>query len=754
MLRVNLPKSVCAILVWICLPLAACLFAQGDDPFAIKGDDPAQAAPQLYELPTIDPGLPEGTQLIIRAVRASNLATDIDFANSVKLMMDIEQYADAKFYLYQLTTLAKDDASLFNVYESLGSDFFLALHATDGMQPEGRDFAKKVLAIAQQESRSPARLNQYIETLSDSDISVRSVAFRKLRRIGAPAVAAMIGAFADPDRENEFPGIRSALASMGDDAIAPLMGAARATNLQVQAEAIGALANYPSGDATDAILRIYMSPKVPESLRQVAREALERSQRLPVDSDTVGERFYERSFDYLMGRRRVSGTFMDEVVLWQWNAGKKRLEPVPLSSALAARVVAAQSAVDLYEMRPDLPKNRAIYLLTHLEAAKRIVGPAVTIDVKRWIEQFSPTDGNEVNSVLKKALTLDLIPAATACCEILGDIGTSELVDGFGSRPSALVRALTTGDRHLQFAAFDAIAKIDPENAYSGSSFMTLLAVFMASSENRAAALVGHVRSDIAQSYAASLSTAGFFGESVSTGRSFFREAVRDPDLNILLVTDTIDLPDYAELIQQLRKDLRTKRIPIGLLYRNTDRQFRIQRLAENDPFLIAIPFSLAPEFVAATARRVFELSQPWSVTDLDRRRHAVSAVEWLRRISGDREKYGFYDFGGYQDQLAKLLYLPGFADSVSDILVNLGTPTAQRELINFASQNGLSLESRQKAAEAFHRSVKTAGTMLTRGEIQTQYDRYNASENEPESTQKVLGSILDAIEARVKNSD
>jgi hypothetical protein len=315
-----------------------------------------------------------------------------------------------------------------------------------------------------------------------------------------------------------------------------------------------------------------------------------------------------------------------------------------------------------------------------------------------------------------------------------------------------LVRALMVGDRHLQHAAFNAIAKIDPQNAYSGSSYMALLAVFMASSENRSAALVGHVRADIAQSYAATLSTAGFFGKSVTTGRSLFREAVRDPDLDLLLVTDTVDMPDYAELIQQLRKDLRTRRVPIGLLYRNSNSRMRVERLAGDDPFLIALPFSMEPEFVASHARRVAGLAQPWPVTDLDRRRHAVEAIAWLRSVSEDRNSYDFYNFSGYQDQLAQLLYRPGFADSASEILVNLGTPTAQRELIKFASQNGFPLEARQRAVEAFNRSIKNTGTMLTRDQIQRQYDRYNASALEPESTQKVLGAILDAIEARVKD--
>ena len=98
---------------------------------------------------------------------------------------------------------------------------------------------------------------------------------------------------------------------------------------------------------------------------------------------------------------------------------------------------------------------------------------------------------------------------------------------------------------------------------------------------------------------------------------------------------------------------------------------------------------------------------------------------------------------------MARLLYLPGFSSDASQILGKLGTATAQRELVNFASQSGLPVEEREIVVKAFAASVKTGGTLLTTKEIQQQYDRYNASRNEPEAFQDVLGAILDAIEAR-----
>ena len=94
------------------------------------------------------------------------------------------------------------------------------------------------MSAADKAARNPERINQLVNRLSDENISVRSAAFRTLRQLGASAVAEMISVFADPERESEFPGVRAALQSMGSDAIGPLLGGARAPNLQVQAESI------------------------------------------------------------------------------------------------------------------------------------------------------------------------------------------------------------------------------------------------------------------------------------------------------------------------------------------------------------------------------------------------------------------------------------------------------------------------------------------------------------------------------------
>jgi hypothetical protein len=118
-----------------------------------------------------------------------------------------------------------------------------------------------------------------------------------------------------------------------------------------------------------------------------------------------------------------------------------------------------------------------------------------------------------------------------------------------------------------------------------------------------------------------------------------------------------------------------------------------------------------------------------------------------LEKVSSDRSRFSFYELGPHQKQLAGLLYRPGLEDSASAILSNLGTPLAQRELVSFASQSSNPTEKRRVAAESLGRSIEAGSTLLTRGEIKQQCDRYNASEKEPEESREILGSILDSFE-------
>jgi len=729
-----------------------CLFSvafptelSAQEPFADVG------TPALTSLDT--DSLSDTERVILRTVQESDPKTGIELAKAASVLIEIEKYNDARFYLSKIEALNLDQTKMFELNDQIGPDFFLFIRTNTNLQPEGERLASKVMTASRSESSSPARLNQLIKTLSDENVSVRSDAFRKLRRLGEPAVAAMLNAFAQPERQSEYPGIRGALMHMGDHAQGPLLGAAYASDAQVQAESIRALGNFESTEANDALMWASLSPNVPQHLRDIAFKAMMVKGAPVPDSNVLEKRLYDRSLAYLMGDRKYAGALLGSVVLWEWDAKKKGMIPTEVSSQTAARVIASRRANDLYEIRPDLERNREIYLLTQFEAAKRLVGKGKQVDAEALSRRLA-FSAREVESILQRAMDLELVPAAIACCELLEGIGTESLLTQYSTRPGPLVKAILFGDRFLQFAAFEAIAKIDPQQAYPGCSYVTSLAVYLAQSQNRSSALVGHNKSDSGQTFAALLNDNGAWGESVSNARDFYRQATGNPDIEMLFITDTLNRPHYAELIQQLRSDWRTRRLPIAFLFRDHERNKRVSFRLPDDDLLLSSPFSTQPDLVATNVVNLRNLYDPWQLSNVDRRRHAASAIRWIAKVSGDRETYSFCDLGAQQESLIRILYIPGFAENVSTILAGLGTPNSQRELVDFASQSGLPIADREKVVQAFADSVETSGTLLTSVEIRQQYDRYNASKTESKDTQEVLGAILDVIENNSKTKN
>ena len=735
------------VLACFVLCLAAAL-ALTDSSTAQEPDESVDGATGPALTQPDDASLTETERIILRTVQASNPQTAQELAKAASVLVEIELFDDARFYLGQIDKLGLDQTQMFELNDKIGSDFFLFVYSNIRLQPEGSRLAKQVMAASRSQAGSPARINQLIKTLSDENISVRSDAFRKLRQLGEPAAAAMLNVFADPERTSDYPGIRGALKHMGVHSQGPLLGAAYASDAQVRAEAIRALGNYESTEANDSLMRAYLSPKVPAHLQRIALEAITKDGAMPADRQVIEKRLYDRSLEYLMGNRKYAGALLGSVVLWHWDAKKKEMVPSEVSTETAARVVASRRAEDLYEIRPDLARNREIYLLTQLEAEKRVVGKNERVNAEVLSRRLAVSP-DEIESTLDRAIKLELVPAAIACCELLERFGTEANLTAHSTRPGPLVNAILFGDRFLQYAAFEAITRIDPQQAYTGSSYVTSLATFLAQSDNRASGLVGHNQSAVGQTFAAELGSSGVLGVSVSNSRDFFRQATSSPDIEMLFVTDTLVSPHYAELIQQLRNDWRTRRLPIAFMFRDFERRKRVSFRFPDDDLLLLVPFSDQPGQVATNVVNLAELYDPWRISNVDRRRHAAAAVRWLAKVSSDRKQYCFYDLGSSHDSLARLLYSPGFAEQGSKILASLGTPSAQRELVNFASQSGQPVGDREKVVQAFADSVATGGTLLTTAEIQQQYDRYNASKTESEESQKLLGTILDVIEAK-----
>lgn len=733
-----------------------------DDPFAQGGgvpDPPRAAETPPANGPETLPPLPENfdpsRRLIIEAVRKSKLVTGQELAGAVTTLMDIEQYEDARFYLARLSQLPADDLSLFDLLNNVGSDFFLRIHSQPELQPLGREFARNALASAERVASNPERLDELLGKLNDKSQIVRQHALNQLRRVGSRAAARLLEAFSDPRRGPEFPGFRAALRNFGESAIGPLLAAVNANDIQVRYESLLALARIRQPDAYDATLRAALGSDTPAAIRDAVEKALMQTYGRKPQREQALPNLYLRATDQLLGRNRTTAQIKFDLnaatdEAWRWDFATKRLVLKRVSPETAGRLIALDRAADLTQLEPSNADYRQFYLLAYLDAAKRLVGPDTPLnlaDVQRDLQNFT---ADEIDRALHAAVSKGLVPAVVGACDLLAECGTPELLVNSRQPTCSLVRAIQSGDRHAQFAALRAIAKIDPRQPYAGSSLVLANAVFLAGFSERPVALVGHNQVGTARNLALALGASGVSGRSVTEGKDFFQEATQDCNLRLLFVCDSLQQPDFLELVQQLRADWRTKQTPIAVLVER-EQMNRAERLARNDSRMIVLPLTLDDQAVSRQLDRLQKMFEPWEYTPAQGRLHADQAIAWLLQVAHDRTNYRFYNLNDHQSRLADLLYASGHSAEAIQLLGTLNSPLAQRNLLSFASEEAMPIELRQAAVEAFRNSLTLHGILLTTPEISLQYERYEAGATQSGESQRVLGAILDMLERHRK---
>lgn len=735
---------------------------QDDNPFATDSSDSDDDFEDLDDNAAVDDSaaddfldedklesLDKSTQLIIRSMRSSNPTTPIQLARAVRTMVSVRQYEEARRYLKLLANLKVNSKQIYEMYQTIGADFFWDLAAEPALQPLGAQYSRLVSDIVEKEAFEPTRIEQLVKQLSDDNLDVRTEAFHQLRLLGAPAAAGMLNAINDPARDAEFGNIKKALRNLDDTAMLPLLAAARADGSAAQLAAVNALGNYSNTLSADTLCRVYLSPRVPQPTRTEAARSLRTLENMIPTVEQAQKRLYRRACQYLTKKNQLDLRTGSEVTFWVWDGASKMFAPRKIPKQTAQRIIGSDLARDVYELNPAIVQHRRIYLISILESQKRLVGPDVRIGFENLRRSIPDLTVGEVDQALASSMKMNLVAAAVGAAETLAEVGTADLL--MTSDHSNLIKALTYGQRHLQFAALQAIALIDPQNAYVGSSYATKAAVYLAASRGAAATVVGHNRASVAQSQAAAFSPTGLSGRGATSSRELFKIATSDPDVEVIFITDTLDQPHYQELVQQLRSDWRTKRTPIGLLIDDQERSIRSQLTLQSDEFLQVLPLTQNEPLMFSQVNRLREFLDPWHVTNGQRNKHKAFAVEWLAKILLERQRYRFYDAVQYQHEIVQSLRASGNILAENQVLVAMGTPESQRALADFASEIGRPLEQRKVAAEAFGNSIKQHGTLLTTTELQLQYDRYNASEAESKDSQQVLASLLDAVEARAK---
>ncbi len=700
----------------------------------------------LGQAPKLPPP-PRESDPAVEGILATNPQTPKEKTRAAELLADLGRPALAKGLLKQVLDATLNAEQLADLGEELGATAFTELAARSDVAPEGRQLAAAVLEAMNARAQDPQRLGALVKQLQDASRDARHRALAGLVEARGAAVAPLLAALADPARKSEHAAARAALAQLKGDAVGPLIGILESDDAPMAAHAAQVLGQMEAEEAILYLLEPYVSAESEPAVRSAAGAALLKLVgELPTGPEAAAllARFAREYFD---DERAIDEDLQGNTTVWRWDPAKKQPVGEELPAEIARRVLSARLAREAFALAPDEPQIRRLHLATMLELAKYEAGLDQPLPHGEGTAaaRAAAFDVEVIEEVLDHAMRTGHAPAAAAAAEILGrKAEPGEVLQG-GGTPAPLVLALRHGDRRLRMAALGAIMALKPQQRFPGSSFVPEALEFFAASQGRRRALVAAPNVEASMSLTGYLTARGYEVDAVVGGRAAVEHLIASPDYELVFLDARLSYPPTGRLIQQLRRDGRTAPLPVAVIADHGLYE-KAQRMVRDDPRSAAFHRPHAAEAAHWQIDRLAKLPGRAEVPVQERQRQAAQAVAWLAELGAERP--GIYDLQRAEDTLRAALFVPALSEQAARVLGSVGTPESQVALVDLASRATQPIEVRRAAADAFARSVRKHGILLTTDQIRRQYDRYNASAEADAQTQKVLGSLLDAIEA------
>jgi CheY-like chemotaxis protein len=743
--RFNLVGIALVTLAWI--GAASQLRAQGDDDRAVDAPQPNDAAARTMRSRADDE--------TVRELLQTNPTSPAELVRVADLLIDLSAMVQAAPLTARLAQAQLDEAGLASLAEQFGSATFLKFALVEELQPDGRKFADAVLSAADKKVRDPARIAALIEQLKNPSIELRHAAVVRLRAGRESSLVALLAALSADATAEHHASIGAALAAFGREALPPLVAVARGAEGALQIKAIEILGRMDQSDLAVELLGPALVATSPEEVQLAAKQALQELIGRVPDIDEAADALerrarslYDRRFDQEDGDGPLVG-------VWHWDAEASRLVAEPAPPRVAALDLAARWAGDAIELKRHHHAARRIFLGALLEADALYTAAAQpapdgreAVKGRAAVDEVADRGAAVVEDLLEDSIASGHLVAAASAARILGKIGTVDLLYRKSPRPSALVEAARHADRRLRFAALEAIVALRPSKPYPGSSFVPAALGFFASSTGARRALVGHPRASEAEREAGLMAALGYETYVATFDREVLARATASPDLELALIDFKLAAPTSGQLLERIHADSRTARLPIGIVAAS-DELARAERLARLYPPAMVIIPTANEASLEFQLRRLLAEAGGAAVDAVERDRQAEQALGWLVELA--QVSPGLYNLRRIEPAVLKALDRPEHSLKAATVLAALGTATSQKALVDLASQSLSPLEVRQAAAEAFIDSVIRYGTLLTTAELARQYERYNRSEAQERETQRLLGSVLDAIEARAE---
>ena len=708
------PRALFRILLALCLALAYAYTsrAQGID----TPESELASEGELVEGPSS-----EAIAATLASINAREPKDAIDWINAVLVLRRMGAYPEAQPFLNQAINANLDQRAKVDLHREIGTAELVRL-STDQALPEAREFVFSVFHAVRTARRDPAKLAQAVGELASDSEATLGAATRQLVSAGSYAVPAIVRALQGGGSQAlDVAAIRTVLRRIGLDAEEPLLALLGAPDPVLQGFASHMLGPLGSKRASLHLMRPYFV-----GAADAQRGASNHYQRVgshPPSVTAAANALLQRAEFHLQGNPPVRPDADGNVEIWTWDAEAYNVVPNVLSATSAGAVVAARFARDAYELQPS-DKSARLLLVTRLQVDQSLGGldellpKGVGTAHQLGVEQ-GPA---RVRSALEYSLKHDHPAAAQGACEVM-----AQLCRGAVNSWDSLIPALQSSHRRVRFAAARAVMAIDPRSPYAGSSYLLQNLVDLADADGRPSVVVGMPRRDANDKLSGQMSSLGFKVQQVSAANQLLDAATKSSDLDMIVLSDSVSRPPARETIQKLRRHTYTANIPIVLMHRQNNED-EADRIAAIDDHTIVLPEFASDQALLEILDRAERMSRGVAVPPQQRLVQARNALSWLTHLAEYSQTYPWYDLQRAETVALKSISQPELSEQATTLLGYLGGELAQRQLVDLLGQKSLSVDERQRAANAFTEAVARRGLMLNGRDVLRQYDRYNAS--------------------------
>ena len=628
--------------------------------------------------------------------------------------------------------------------DRIGPDRLAAFRHNDQIGEPAAQAADRAWDEARKYWSDPAVIRTAFDQTMKGSLDDKANAILALRKGGPDAIALLLEKLAGEEASSADQA-RTILSRLGVYATGALFSAMESNDEKTLTAVAGTLAQTEGlTDISPLLVRFYDPSLSSETHAAIENAILAQAGSVPTAADAAAT-LSAQGLGYFEGRTPLADSIDGQTNLWIYNAETQRPEPVILPDAEARRHLAAKYLLAAHQLDPE---NEALLLSAAVAEAERMLcanGLDQPIDPAAFQKIFP----NLSVATLEKMLTYaqqsghpkgGILPAM-----LLGASGDASAVLGKGE-PTPLVRAASSGDRRLRFAALQAIGRINPSAPFPGSSSVTSALVHFAASRGKRFAVVAIPKLAETAAIGNFLTEGGVGILPATTGGDILRLAQENPDVEFIVAVSYLDRPDLRTVAQTLAADYRTGDIPMLIALEDETRVDQAQwyGFGERNTLVSVLPFDA--ESGRTVREELFHAVLPEQVPAETRLAQARTAIALLGTLLVNGKNGCSLD--DLEPFCAQLLRTPRLADEARAFALNVKSTAVQNILGDLVGDTRYDLEERKKSLDTFKAHIEKYGLLLRGPDIKRLYARYNASETEDRATQQLLSDLLDILEA------